>query len=199
MISGDMRKLSIPVLCILLFECSSPTRQEAQRQTDSVVYPLEVDGGKKIVHKRGRMGKKGWEMYLDTVTLTAGELYRKDTVRHPLTPFYLSYPEWQTIQCIVAIDEHDYLDKAMIGLIERSGKLRISYGGKMIYLNAVEALNGREGSWSGTFKNDSMEIQLSGEMIDGSILGSLTGNGSMSVKYRDKVFEEPVYLVYEKK
>ena len=157
-----------------------------------------IEGGKKMVYKFDRTdfnGKK--RSYLDTIVVSKGKLYEKDTLNHPLRQFYLSYPEWKTIHCIIAVDERNYWDKQMIGLIEKSGKLRISYKNKKMYLTPVGRVDTTNGEWTWKFKSKLMEICISAHLDDTNMLRHLRGNGTLFFKSADKTFEEPVYLVYE--
>jgi hypothetical protein len=186
------------LICSIIIGCHGQTKQDNVVKADSIKFPLLIDSGKKIVHQRGRMTTdKGWETYLDTVTFTKGQLYRQDSIQNPLFQFRLSYLEWKTISCIVALDEKDYGDKSMIGLIEKSGDLRINYKGKKVYLTPTMPVKIKEGEWMGTFKNDSMEIQISGMLENKRILRHLTGNGNLILKTSNQIIRETVYLVYE--
>jgi hypothetical protein len=133
----------------------------------------------------------------DTTTFTKGDLYRQDSIHHPLTPFRLSYPEWETILCIIAVDETVFWDKAMIALIEKNGNLRIQYKNKKVYLFPASHVKIKQGEWLGTFKNDSMEIQISGTLESGRILRTLSGHGNLVFKTSDQTIEETFYSVYE--
>ena len=135
------------------------------------------------------------QSYLDNYA----KIYRNDSVSHPLIPFYLSYSEWETIGCIVAIDSSDFWNKAMIALIENSGKLRISYKNRKIYLDPVRSIKMEKGKWTSTFKNDSLEIQFSVQLRDINILRCIGGTGSLVLKHNDKIFRESAYFVYEKR
>lgn len=128
---------------------------------------------------------------------TKGQLYRQDSLLHPLLQFRLSYPEWKTISCIVAVDENDYWDKSMIGLIEKTGDLRINYNGQKLYLKPTKPVKITEGEWVGVFKTDSFEIQISGKFENKRILNSLAGNGELIFTTSDKTVKETIFLVYQ--
>jgi len=189
----------VPLLIwFIIVACQGETKQDNFASVDSIKFPLLIDNGKRIVYRSKGMTPKGSETYYDTIVLTKGQLYRKDSIHHPLFQFGLSYPEWEAISCIVALDEKDYQDKFMIGLLEKSGQLRISYQGKKVYLTPATPVKIKEGEWMGTFKNDSMEIQISGRLENRKRgLRNLTGNGSLVLNTSNKVIRETVYLVYE--
>jgi hypothetical protein len=193
-----MKKILLLVVCLAIFGCQ---QQIKEREIDSIKYPLVIDSGKRTVYQLGRWNNDDdrhprWEVYLDTVTFTKGQLYRQDSVRHPLRQFYLSYPEWRTISCVVAVDLTDYWDKAMIGLIEKSGNLRVSFKEKKSYLVPTRSMIMKTGEWEGTFKNDSMEIQISGKLTNTGLRGSLNGPGNLRFKTGSQTIEEPIWLVY---
>lgn len=137
------------------------------------------------------------EINYDTTKFTKGQLYQRDTINHPLRQFYLSYPEWEKISCIVAVDETDYREKAMIGLIEKSGKLRVHYNQQKIYLLPVNKVKMKEGEYKQVFKNDTLEIQLSAHLEPKRVLRCLTGNGTLIAKVGSQTIEETFFLVYE--
>lgn len=124
-------------------------------------------------------------------------LYEQDTTRHPLTQFGLSYVEWETIRCIITLDEETYWFKSMIGLIEKNGKLRLNYKNKKIYLSPIGPVKWQEGHWAGTFKNDSLEIQIGGQLEKKRVLRALTGYGNLVLKTPKQTIKEAIYLVYE--
>ncbi len=192
-----MKRL-ILLTVIVVVGCNQRTRKDTAVKMDSVKYPLLIDSGRKMVRELGRIEDGKWTMYLDTTTFTKGELYRQDSLRHPLLQFYLSYPEWKTISCIIAVDERDYGDKAMIGLIEKTGNLRISYRGQKLYLFPTKRNTIKEGEWKATFKCDSLEIQISGLLENKRILRSLTGFGELVLRTPSITINEKIFMVYEK-
>jgi hypothetical protein len=133
----------------------------------------------------------------DTTKLARGQLYRQDTTKHPLRQFSLSYSEWERIRCIIAVDETDYLDKAMIGLIEKNGALRIHYNQQKIYLSPVNKVKIKEGEYKQVFKNDTLEIRLSAQLEPKRILRHLSGNGTLIAWLGNQTIEENVFLVYD--
>jgi hypothetical protein len=190
-----MKKIIYLIGCLSLPGCQNLEKQETNIP---IAYPILIDDGKKRIEERQRRSENTgeWEVYLDTIAFSKGELYRRDSSRHPLTPFYLSYPEWETINCIVAIDERDYWDKAMIALIEKAGTLRISYRGQLIHLKPVTATEMKEGNWSGTFSNDTIKVTIVSRLEKKRILKSLTGFGSVEITNNYQSFyEESVFLV----
>jgi hypothetical protein len=171
-----MKSYIIFVLLLLFAACQQQNRNESTAFTNSVPT-------RKVSY--------------DTTKYTKGQLYERDTVNHPLLQFYLSYPEWKSIRCIVAVDETDYWEKAMIGLIEKSGKLRIHYNRQKIYLSPVNKLTVKEGEYKQVFRNDTLEVQLSAVLEPKRIMGSLTGNGRLIAKIGNRTIEEAVFLVYD--
>ncbi|RAV97802.1 hypothetical protein [Pseudochryseolinea flava] len=190
-----MNKLLFAFNAIIAFSCIDHTKTRTPGVADSITYPISIDCGKKIVYQR--TSDAGRKVYLDTITLTAGELYRKDSTHHPLMEFALSYSEWETISCIVAVDEHDYWGKLMIALIEKDGQMRINFRGQTIHLEATTPLNIKAGPFLSAFKNDSLEIHISGTLESRRIAGSLTGHGNLVLITSDQTIRESIYLVCE--
>ena len=193
-----MKGLILIFVSVSILGCQRQPDKDITTKVDSVEYPLLIDSGKKMVLKQGRMtADKGWVVCFDTITFTKGQLYRKDSIRHPLHQFGLSYPEWETIRCIIAVDERDYWDKSMIGLIEKSGTLRIHYHGQKIRLSPIKTAKANDGEWRTSFKNDSLEIQILGNLENKRILGSLRGYGNLALKTPNQTIKETIYLVYK--
>lgn len=173
-------KIFISLSVILLIGgCHSKTEQNSATALDSSENP------------------QGHKSYLDTGTYNKGQLYGQDSIRHPLIQFGLSYSEWKTISCIIAVDEDAYWDKYMIGLIEKTGELRIHYKGQKIYLSPSRPVKMNEGKWLGTFKNDSLEIDITGQLENKRILRHLTGYGNLVLRAPKQTINETIYLVYE--
>src|SRR5688572_6273676 len=99
-----MKRLILLIVMVVV-GCNQQTRKDTAVKMDSIKYPLLIDSGRKMVRELGRFEDGKWTVYLDTTTFTKGELYRQDSLRHPLLQFYLSYPEWKAISCIIAVDE----------------------------------------------------------------------------------------------
>jgi hypothetical protein len=117
-----------------------------------------------------------------------------------LPEFYLSYDEWKSISCILSSSENAYWDKSMIGLIEKSGLLRIEYLGKKILLKPIKYKTIEEGIWTNTFKNDSIQLHISINFDNKKghrIIRSITGNGSIQGKIGSRKFDDKVFCVYE--
>jgi hypothetical protein len=182
-----LRKILLYVY-VLIVGCQGQTRVDNTIKVDSIKYPLLVDNGRRIIHYKGG----------DTVTLTNGQLYQNDSSRHPLLHFYLSYHEWETISCIIALDEQEYWGKTMIGLIERTGNLRTSYKGQKLRLAPTMPVKIKKGEWTGTFKSDCLEIQISGQLANRGSSRSLWGQGNLVFTTPDQIIEETIFLVYEK-
>lgn len=183
-------------LLILFAGCQQQVRKENMTSGHTVHYPLLIDNGKRMLSKREHL-ESMQKVHSDTVKLTKGQLYQRDTVNHPLRQFYLAYPEWKKTRCIIAVDETDYLDKAMIGVIEKTGALRLHYNQQKIYLLPVKKVKMKEGEYKEAFKNDTLEIQLSARLDPGKILRCLTGNGTLIVKNGNQTIVETVFLVHE--
>jgi hypothetical protein len=115
-----------------------------------------------------------------------------------VTPFYLPYEEWKTIRCIISIDESDFWDKAMIGLLQKSGTLRIRSKNQDIFLKPLEANPIKEGIWTNTYSNDSIEIKISSNFENKRIMRSLTGYGSIQGRFGKTHFFENAFFVYSK-
>lgn len=187
-----MRKLVGLLFCLSVFQCQNPKKQQIDTPVN---YPILLDGGKKRIEQRQRRSEKTgqWEVYLDTITVSKGELYRNAPDKHPLNPFYLSYPEWETIDCIIAIDRKDYWDKAMIGLVEKAGTLRIKYRDQLIRLKPITPHKIREGDWSCVFKNDTISIELSAKFAHDGLFCAV---GNARVTIGNRIFrEEDLYFV----
>lgn len=184
------------ILLILFAGCQHSIDQK--QLSGKQEYPILIEGGKKRVEQRGRNGENGLEVYLDTITLSKREIYRNEGELHPLTPFYLSYEEWKTIECIISIDENDYWDKAMIGLIQKSGTLRIKHKNQDIILNSFKANPIKEGIWTNTYSNDSIEIKLSTNFEDNRIARRFTGLGNLQGRIGKVHFIEGAFFVYSK-
>jgi hypothetical protein len=182
-----LRKILLFVY-VFIVGCQGQTQTDNRIKVDSIEYPLLIDNGKRIIHYKGG----------DTVMLTRGQQYQLDSFRNPLIQFSLSYKEWKTIGCIIALDEHEYGHKEMIGLIERTGDLRISYKGQELRLAPTIPVKFKVGEWNGTFKNDSMKISISGQLINRGNSSNLWGDGNLVVKTPDQIIEERIFLVYEK-
>lgn len=124
-------------------------------------------------------------------------IYTSNRAEHPLTPFYLSYSEWETIDCIISNDKEAYLDKSMIALIEKSGKLRIHYLGEKIHLNPVKKVDYRFGKWSNTFKNEEITIEVSADFDSRKILRHMSGTGNIHIQTPNSQFDESAFFVTE--
>lgn len=129
----------------------------------------------------------------------ATETYLKDSIRFPLRPFYLSYDEWKTIGCIIAINEDSYWDKSMIGLIESSGSLRINFRGQKICLAPEKTIPFQLGTWKNTYQNDSIQAHIAVDFLDKGIQRHLTGLGQIELHVNKKRYTTTAYFVTEVK
>jgi hypothetical protein len=157
-----------------------------------------IDGGSRRIEQKTTPTLGGWALTFDTMPVPRGEMYRNQPEQHPLTPFYLSYPEWKTIQCIIAIDESDYWDKAMIGLIQQDGLLRIQVQQQDFLLRPVKKVPIRAGDWSNTYHLDSIEIRVNAHFKAEKIMNSLTGNGLVKGHVGTKNISESAFFVFKR-
>jgi hypothetical protein len=142
--------------------------------------------------------EKGQNVNSDANTNSVDEAKPRDSITHFLSPFYLSYPEWKTISCIVSADESQYWKKKMLGLIEKSGRLRISFQEDQTYLNPVGNTERTSGNWSAVFTNDSLEIIFNAYLdIQGSSHGSTDAEGTMTLTYQNETYEMSAWFVSE--
>jgi hypothetical protein len=117
-----------------------------------------------------------------------------------LNQFYLSYDEWKTISCELVSDGSRYSDKAMIGLIEKSGKLRIDYLEQKIHLKPDSLPEIREGLWQNIYTNDTIHITVAINFDNKKKYAHcITGNGSMKGLINGKPFSENVFGIYQTK
>lgn len=123
--------------------------------------------------------------------------YTSNSKESMLTPFYLSYSEWETIDCIISSNKEAYLDKSMIALIEKSGKLRIEYKGVKTYLSPVKKVDYRFGKWSNTFKNEEITIEVSADFDSRRILRHMSGTGNIHVQTPNGQFDESAFFITE--
>ena len=112
-----------------------------------------------------------------------------------LQTFFLSYAEWIDIKCVISADRDAYWDKAMIGLIEKSGKLRIKFKNEVQYLKPVKIVNITQGKWANIYRNDFIEISITSSFDNGEILRSLTGQGKLTLKSNNQTVEKDAYFV----
>ncbi|MGM0462051.1 MAG: hypothetical protein ACQEQ4_06475 [Fibrobacterota bacterium] len=132
----------------------------------------------------------------EETTDSVDEAKPRDSITHFLSPFYLSYPEWKTISCIVSADESQYWEKKMLGLIEKSGRLRISFQDDLAYVNPVGNTERTSGNWSAVFTNDSLEIIYNAYLdIQGSPHGSTHAEGTMTLTYQNETYEMSAWFV----
>jgi hypothetical protein len=115
-----------------------------------------------------------------------------------LSEFYLGYDEWKTIRCIIASNEDTYWDKSMIGLIEKSGLLRIEYLEKTIHLKPLKRKNIEMGIWNNSFKNDTIQIDIYIKFDNKKgIMGAITGKGNIKGKIGNSNFSDKIFCVNE--
>ncbi len=156
-------------------------------------------GGAKQSNKGENPSHGSLRLNLDSLHFISEREYLDDTLNHPLRAFSLSYPEWETISCIIAINEDSYWNKAMIGLIEKSGTLRINYKGKTIRLNPDKKVPFQKGEWRNTFRNDSLVVNLLIDLDEKKVMNSLTGNGKLQLVNQGQVYKETCFFVAQLK
>jgi hypothetical protein len=171
--------------CTLLFNCTTERKDLSVINLDTAI----IEGKNGYYHEKR-------ERIRDEQEDLDREAYHRDAVHHPLRHFDLSYPEWENIKCIIAVNEADYRDKFMIGLIEKSGTLRIRFEDQTLHLAPVAVHEMKPGDWSGTFKNDSIEIKLYAMFEDIHNKGRMRGNGRILAKVNYYTFEEKAFFVY---
>ncbi len=143
---------------------------------------------KKISPQRGQLN-------VDSLVFTSEDEYLDNQIKHPLLPFYLSYNEWKTIRCIIAINENSYWNKRMIGLVETSTKLRINLNNQEVHLRPDSLIQFEEGVWENIFRNDSISVRLLTNFKKGDISRSLTGKGKIEIQINDKVYIKSGFFV----
>jgi hypothetical protein len=144
-----------------------------------------------------RTGKQdNREVSVDPTRVSSGEQYRREQDKHPLYPIGYPYAEWKTTDCIIALDEGDFWDKRLIGLIQQSGALRVQCHDHEINLKPVAQKRIQAGSWNNTYQHDTIQITINATFEDKHLKDCLTGLGKMTGKIGTIPIEEPVYLVY---
>lgn len=195
-----MKKLYLLILVICGCEFSNTDKSKNSVSDYHRLETYEIDGGKKSVTKKERYVNGNLEYGYDTSRLAEDDIYELEKAKHMLNQFYLSYSEWKTISCIISINESHYWAKAMIGVIEKSNKLRIQYLGQTIYLSPEKKVKIDKGQWINTFSNDSCKITVTINFYNKvGIMSSITGEGYLSGSINNKVFEEKIFAVYETK
>ncbi len=139
--------------------------------------------------------RKGDELNFDSLVMLSEEDYRSNSDRHPMIPFHLSYDEWETIGCIVAINRDSYWNKTLIGLIEESNQLRLNWKNEEIHLMPDNLIEFDEGIWRNSYTNDSISASVLIDFKAGEILSSITGNGIIKIQINDVTYSESGYFV----
>jgi hypothetical protein len=190
------------LLILPLFGCEFSNGDKYKNSISDYRYldTHTIEGGKKFVTKKERYVNGNLEYTYDTSSLSEDAIYNLEKDKHVLNQFYLGYSEWKTISCIISINESHYWDKAMIGLIEKSDKLRIQYLGQTIYLSPEKKVEINKGKWINEFNNDSCKITITINFDnDIGIMRCITGEGYVSGSINSKTFEEKIFAVYQTK
>lgn len=197
-----MKILSFLTVGLLTLIACDNSQNDNSKNSVSDYRSLEtvpIEGGKKFVTRKKIYVNGNIEFKYDTSSLSEDAIYELEKDKHMLDQFYLSYSEWETKSCSFSVNESHYWDKAMIGLLEKSGKLRIEYLGQTIYLKSDKNLPIKEGNWNNTFKNDTIQINISIEFYDrnkNKEIRFIAGNGKINGKIKDKEFQEKIFGVY---
>lgn len=189
------------LMAFIILGCKSSTKEQKNIEIsdyhDLFSYPIE--GGRKHVTKKERYVDGVIEYVYDTSSISGDALYELEKEIHLLDQFYTGHSEWETIRCIISVSKDQYLDKAMIGLIEKDDRLRINYLGQNIYLNPVKTGEIKDSTWVREFQNDSCRIKLVLRLDKKSkFLNTIIGNGNIRGMINDKSFKEDIFVVMEK-
>ena len=182
-----MRGILRNSIIILIMGCASNGKRsddlsQGERAMDSKEEP-------------GILGTKGDEKNLDSLVMITGKDYRSNPGKHPMMPFYLSYDEWKTIGCIIAINKDSYWNKTIIGVIEKSNQLRLKVNNEDIHLVPGNLIEFKKGTWRNTYNNDSISVNVLIDLKEGEILRNLAGNGIIEIEINDMTYTEIGYFV----
>lgn len=202
------------LLCsFFILGCRDQARHDARSKVDSGKCPLSINEERKIVIAVGKMtADKGLKIFSDAVTFTPEELdsislklhlvdslklYLQDSSKPTLLPFQLPCVDYENFNGVIAVDESNYAIKRIIALIEKTGTVWINSGKESVRLEPVETFAVKEGKWICTFKNDSLEAQISGVLTDKSST-HLAGAGNLVLKQNGRIItEETIYLLWK--
>lgn len=188
------------LMAFIILGCKSSTKEQKNIEIsdyhDLFSYPIE--GGRKHVTKKERYVDGVIEYVYDTLSISGDALYELEKEIHLLDQFYTGHSEWEKIRCIISVSKDQYLDKAMIGLIEKDDRLRINYLGQNIYLNPLKTGEIKDSTLVKEFQNDSCRIKLLLSLDKKSkFLNTITGNGNIRGMINDKPFKEDIFVVME--
>jgi hypothetical protein len=188
------------LVAFIILACKSSNKEqkniEISDYRDLFTYPIE--GGRRFVTKKERYVDEIKEYTYDTSSISGHALYELEKEIHLLDQFYTDYSEWAKIRCIISVNEDQYWDKAMIGLIEKDDRLRVKYKGQKIYLNPLGNSEVTDSIWVGEFKNDSCSIRIDILFNKNSkIMSNITGHGIITGMINDKSFKEDIFVVME--
>jgi hypothetical protein len=124
---------------------------------------------------------------------------KQDSVRRRLYSMGIQWEERKDIELYISEPTPDYWNKMVIAKFQKDGKLRISsdYRNPPIYLDPVNVSPVTKGDWSGTFRNDSLEVQLSATLEKDRGHLSLSGFGTLTLKSPKQTTRDSVYFVKE--
>jgi hypothetical protein len=187
-------------LVFMMMSCkpSSDEQKNIEISDYRDLFTYAIEGGRKHVTKKERYVDGVLEYGYDTTSISGHALYELEKEIHLLDQFYTGYSEWAKIRCRISVNEDQYWDKAMIGLIEKDDRLRIKYLGQNIYLNPVKTGEIKDSIWLREFQNDCCRIKLVLHLDKKSkFLNSITGNGNIRGMINDKLLYEDIFIVCE--
>jgi hypothetical protein len=167
--------------------------------TDSLQFPILIEGGTKVVYQVGRMTPdKGLKFYLDTADYREGRL--PDSLKiTSLFPLSLSGPERDTALCVIVIDQQGYWHETILGTIDKTSRLRLKYANEEIYLQPLNEVLFKEGQWSAVFQDNILKVKISVVLEDTKIGDHLTGQGELRLWRENKLMEQKsIFLIYSK-
>jgi pimeloyl-ACP methyl ester carboxylesterase len=132
---------------------------------------------------------------LETIT----EWIKQDSVRRRLSWIGFQWEERKDIVLYISEPRPHSWYKMVIAKFQKDGKLRIraDYRNPPIYLEPVNVSPVTRGDWSGTFRNDSLEVQLSATLEKDQGHLSLSGFGTLTLKSPKQTTRDSVYFVKE--
>jgi pimeloyl-ACP methyl ester carboxylesterase len=122
---------------------------------------------------------------------------KADSVRRRLYWIPFRWEERKQNELYFCESKNDW-NKTPLAVMEKDGRLKISpYWYKRIYLEPVHVSRVAEGNWSGTFRNDSLEVTISGKLEKGVPYLSLAGFGTLVLKSPTHTTRDTVYITKE--
>jgi hypothetical protein len=146
------------------------------------------------------MTPRGLKLFLDTVDYSPDSFLLPDSINPKyLLPLPISMEERDSIPGIIAISLPGFWEETIFGVIGSNGRMRMLYKGRELQVSSIRDLSPGKGSWSGVFRNDSMEVKISAILSDTKIGDHLGGNGKLTILENHTLMEEEdVFVVFEK-